>query len=191
MKNVNTFVENIISPINFENIESKYSCAQEAAVAGAIAFLSDAQKVDLEMYRPLYTALINRMKAAPLYWASDEENGASFGALCDELSSESELLSDAACSIWTHLCPGYEPEERQAWEAPHYANEFARSFVLGAANAALLFADGKGTDFETDGDIEIATFFQSVSDALYNVAMPLIWSVQSQREAVFEKASKI
>lgn len=188
MKSINTFVEKIISFENFEGIESRYSCYAEAIRAGISALLSEAKKVDLDMYAPLYDALIDCTATAPAQWESHEAQNTFYYDLYLRMQPHGEDLADAAIELWTHLyTPDGEYIHRQSWDKAHYADEYALGFTLGAANAAMLLSSGKGEDFESNEDIEIANFFEAVSDELYTVARPLIWGITAQREAESKK----
>ena len=191
MKNVNTFVEEIISLDNFDGIETKYSSYAQAVRAGISALLSEAKKVDLEMYSPLYDALIDCTAAAPAQWESLEAQGTFYGDLYRRIQPHGEALADAATELWSHLyTPDGEYIDRQPWDKAHYAGEYALGFVLGTANAARLLSSGKGEDFESDEDIKIAEFFEAVSDELQTVARPLIWGITAQREAADAESKK-
>lgn len=184
---INTFVEKIISFENFEDIESKYSRYAEAVRAGIFALLSEAKKVDLDMYAPLYDALIDCTAAAPAHWESPEAQNAFYGALYRRMQPHGEALADEAVELWSHLyTPDGEYIDRQSWDKAHYANEYALGFVLGAANAAMLLSSGKN-GFDSDEDFQIAKFLEEASDELYTVARPLIWSITAQREAESKK----
>lgn len=188
MKNINNFVEKIISFENFKDIESKYSRYAEAVRAGISALLSEAKKVDLDMYAPLYDALIDCTAAASAQWESPEAQNAFYGDLYCRMQPHGEALADEAVELWSHLyTPDGEYIDRQSWDKAHYADEYALGFVLGAANAAMLLSSGKGEAFESDEDIQNAEFFEAVSDELYTVARPLAWSVTAQREAESKK----
>ena len=188
MKTVNTFVEKIVSFENFEDIESRYSRYVEAVRAGISALLSEAKKVDLTMYAPLYDALIDCVATAPAQWESPEAQNAFYGNLYRRMHPHGEALADAVTELWAHLyTPDGEYIDRQPWDKAHYAGEYALGFVLGAANAAGILSSGKGEDFESDEDVQNAEFFEAVSDELYTVARPLVWSVTAQREAESKK----
>lgn len=185
---ISTFVEKIISFENFDDIESKYSRYAEAVRAGISALLSEAKKVDLDMYAPLYDALIDCTATAPAQWESHEAQNTFYYDLYLRMQPRGEDLADAAIELWTHLyTPDGEYIHRQSWDKAHYADEYALGFTLGAANAAMLLSSGKGEDFESNEDIEIANFFEAVSDELYIVARPLVWSLTAQREAESKK----
>lgn len=187
MKSINTFVEKIISFENFEGIESRYSCYAEAVRAGISALLSEAKKVDLDMYAPLYDALIDCTATAPAQWESHEAQNTFYYDLYLRMQPHGEDLADAAIELWTHLyTPDGEYIHRQSWDKAHYAGEYALGFTLGAANAAMLLSSGKD-GFDSDEDIQIADFFEAVSDELYTVARPLAWIVTAQREAESKK----
>lgn len=187
MKTVNTFVEKIVSFENFEGIESKYSRYAEAVRAGISALLSEAKKVDLDMYAPLYDALIDCTATAPAQWETTEAQGEFYGDLYRRMQPHGEALADEAVELWSHLyTPDGEYIDRQSWDKAHYADEYALGFVLGAANAAMLLSSGKN-GFDSDEDFQIAKFFEAVSDELYTVARPLVWSVTAQREAESKK----
>lgn len=188
MKTVNTFVEKIVSFENFEGIESRYSGYAEAVRAGIFTLLSEAKKVDLEIYAPLYDALIDCIATAPAQWESPEAQSAFYGDLYRRVQPHGEALADAATELWSHLyTPDGEYIDRQPWDKAHYAGEYALGFVLGAANAALLLSYGKGEAFESEEDVQNAEFFEAVSDELYTVARPLVWSVTAQCEAESKK----
>lgn len=188
MKNINNFVEKIVSFENFEDIESRYNRYAEAVRAGISALLSEAKKVDLDMYASLYDALIDCTATAPAQWESLEAQEAFYGNLYRRMQPHGEALADAAIELWSHLyTPDGEYIDRQSWDKAHYADEYALGFALGAANTAMLLSSGKGEAFESDEDIQNAEFFEAVSDELYTVARPLAWSVTAQREAESKK----
>lgn len=185
MKNVNTFVEKIVSFENFEGIESRYSRYAEAVRAGISALLSEAKKIDFEMYSPLYDALIDCTATAPAQWETPEAQGEFYGDLYCRMQPHGEALADGAVELWSHLyTPDGEYIDRQPWDKSHYVGEYALGFIGGAAQAARVLCRYKDAYFDEDEeDIRFEEFFDAVDDELQTVARPLIWGITAQREA--------
>lgn len=192
MKNVNTFVEEIISLDNFDGIETKYSSYAQAARAGISALLSEAKKVDLDMYAPLYDALIDCTATAPAQWETLEAQGEFYGDLYRRMQPHGESLADAATELWSHLyTPDGEYIDRQPWDKAHYVGEYALGFIGGAAQAARVLCRYKDAYFDEDEeDIQFEEFFDAVDDELQTVARPLIWGITAQREAADAESKK-
>lgn len=199
MKNVNTFVEEIISLDNFDGIETKYSSYAQAVRAGAAALLSEAKKADQSTPAPLYDILADSVVTAPvkpdIRWEDHKAIEKFYSDLYDRVVQYGERLTTAAVKLFSHLhiCEDEDTEyiDRQPWDKSHYVGEYALGFIGGAAQAARVLCRYKAEYFDEDEeDVQFEEFFDAVADELQTVARPLIWGITAQREAADAESKK-
>lgn len=207
MKNVNTFVEEIISLDNFEGIEDKYDSYVQAARSGAVTMLSKAKEVCQDIYgkdiydsayEPFYDALIDAMVTAP--WKDEKAIDEFYGDFWDRVKPYSgdvggysyeylrERFTEMGVKFFVSLRSAFCEDtpgsiDRQPWDKTHYVGECALGFIDGASSIATFLAFGKGDVLEAEEDDKISNFFAAVCDELFLVSLPLQWTITAQREA--------